>query len=248
MRLTPFLPSPAPSPARRPTSQTEPQQPRKRQLHAKAMRLPATGRPACPRQTTSSSMAARAATTRSTPPQHQLALGGYLPVPPPPPWEAGSPFRQVNQRGRSAAYTRLWHIIGTLACQLSRLGQQPFQQKIQICRTCMRGERPDSNRRPPGPQPGRNGSLRSDWALTSGSRSPRCPHSRSVWSPIWSPAQPSLGFAPSASLSRVHTFMFTTTPMISRIFSASKCFASPSWKRWKARSASVSEARVSASV
>ena len=30
------------------------------------------------------------------------------------------------------------------------------------------------------------------------------------------------GFAPSASFSRVHTFMFTTTPMISRIFSASK--------------------------
>jgi citrate lyase synthetase len=61
-------------------------------------------------------------------------------------------------------------------------------------------------------------------------------------------AQPSPGLAPSASFSRVHTFMFTTTPMISRIFSASKCFASPSWKRWKAWPASVSEARVSASV
>jgi hypothetical protein len=60
-------------------------------------------------------------------------------------------------------------------------------------------------------------------------------------------AQPSPGFAPSASFSRVHTFMFTTTPMISRIFSASKCLASPSWKRWKAWPASVSGARVSAS-
>ncbi len=60
-------------------------------------------------------------------------------------------------------------------------------------------------------------------------------------------AQRGAGFAPSASFSRVHTFMFTTTPMISRIFAASKCFASPSWKRWNVRSASVSAARVSAS-
>jgi hypothetical protein len=56
------------------------------------------------------------------------------------------------------------------------------------------------------------------------------------------------GIAPSASLIRVQTFMSTTTPTISRIFSGLKFSASPSWKRWNAASRSVSAARVSASV
>jgi hypothetical protein len=56
------------------------------------------------------------------------------------------------------------------------------------------------------------------------------------------------GMAPSASLSRVQTFMLTTTATISRISSQLKCWASASWKRWNAASRSVSAARVSASV
>jgi hypothetical protein len=49
-------------------------------------------------------------------------------------------------------------------------------------------------------------------------------------------------------LIRVHTFMLTTTPTISRISSGLKFPASASWKRWNAASRSVSAARVSASV
>ena len=56
------------------------------------------------------------------------------------------------------------------------------------------------------------------------------------------------GIAPSASLSRVQTFMLTTTPTISSVSSGPKCSTSASWKRWNAASRSVSAARVSASV
>ena len=55
------------------------------------------------------------------------------------------------------------------------------------------------------------------------------------------------GIAPSASLSRVLTFMLTTTPTISSTSSGPKCSTSASWKRWNALSRSVSAARVSAS-
>ena len=65
---------------------------------------------------------------------------------------------------------------------------------------------------------------------------------------VFSKSQAGPGIAPSASLIRVQTFMFTTTPTISRISSGLKFSASASWKRWNAASRSVSAARVSASV